>query len=183
MPRAIGLSGSAWILPTIIKSFGSSNIQNQTQPCSSGHLFTIGRRENLDPLNSARTMATPQGAVSKRRKFVADGVFYAELNEFFQRELAEEGYSGVEVRVTPTVTDISKCRVFCGLWLCSQSYLTFSSPNSHPCYSHTRSAWRTGPKNPGTHLSHPETLQIPGKQCIPVCRQSPEQRPICRCTV
>lgn len=36
-----------------------------------------------------------------------DGVFYAELNEFFQRELAEEGYSGVEVRVTPTVTDIS----------------------------------------------------------------------------
>ena len=37
-----------------------------------------------------------------------DGVFYAELNEFFQRELAEEGYSGVEVRVTPTVTDISE---------------------------------------------------------------------------
>ncbi|KAH8722506.1 ribosomal protein S3 [Phaeosphaeriaceae sp. PMI808] len=51
-------------------------------------------------------MATTQGAISKRRKFVADGVFYAELNEFFQRELAEEGYSGVEVRVTPTVTDI-----------------------------------------------------------------------------
>lgn len=52
-------------------------------------------------------MAATQGAISKRRKFVADGVFYAELNEFFQRELAEEGYSGVEVRVTPTVTDIS----------------------------------------------------------------------------
>ncbi|MCJ1244195.1 40S ribosomal protein S3 [Trapelia coarctata] len=50
--------------------------------------------------------ATQGGAISKRRKFVADGVFYAELNEFFQRELAEEGYSGVEVRVTPTVTDI-----------------------------------------------------------------------------
>merc|ERR1711939_113974 len=57
---------------------------------------------------SAQTaiMTTQQGAISKRRKFVADGVFYAELNEFFQRELAEEGYSGVEVRVTPTVTDI-----------------------------------------------------------------------------
>lgn len=59
------------------------------------------------------TMAQPAPApamsgvnISKRRKFVADGVFYAELNEFFQRELAEEGYSGVEVRVTPTVTDI-----------------------------------------------------------------------------
>ncbi|KAL8331845.1 hypothetical protein RB593_002291 [Gaeumannomyces tritici] len=51
-------------------------------------------------------MATPGAQISKRRKFVADGVFYAELNEFFQRELAEEGYSGVEVRVTPTVTDI-----------------------------------------------------------------------------
>ena len=51
--------------------------------------------------------SVPGASVSKRRKFVADGVFYAELNEFFQRELAEEGYSGVEVRVTPTVTDIS----------------------------------------------------------------------------
>ncbi|KLO92566.1 Uncharacterized protein Y057_12326 [Fusarium fujikuroi] len=51
-------------------------------------------------------MAHPGSQISKRRKFVADGVFYAELNEFFQRELAEEGYSGVEVRVTPTVTDI-----------------------------------------------------------------------------
>ena len=58
-------------------------------------------------------MAAAAGAaVSKRRKFVADGVFYAELNEFFQRELAEEGYSGVEVRVTPTVTDISKLRSY-----------------------------------------------------------------------
>lgn len=57
-------------------------------------------------------MAAVQGAMSKRRKFVADGVFYAELNEFFQRELAEEGYSGVEVRVTPTVTDISTFALF-----------------------------------------------------------------------
>lgn len=59
-------------------------------------------------------MSTAQGAISKRRKFVADGVFYAELNEFFQRELAEEGYSGVEVRVTPTVTDISMYTFFLG---------------------------------------------------------------------
>jgi small subunit ribosomal protein S3e len=51
--------------------------------------------------------AAQSQTISKRRKFVADGVFYAELNEFFTRELAEEGYSGVEVRVTPTVTDIS----------------------------------------------------------------------------
>merc|ERR1711924_399831 len=39
--------------------------------------------------------------VSKKRKFVADGVFYAELNELLIRELAEDGYSGVEIRQTP----------------------------------------------------------------------------------
>ncbi|KAG0014409.1 40S ribosomal protein S3 [Podila clonocystis] len=49
-------------------------------------------------------MASQQ--ITKKRKFVADGVFYAELNEFFQRELAAEGYSGVEVRVTPARTEI-----------------------------------------------------------------------------
>lgn len=63
-------------------------------------------------------MAAVQGAMSKRRKFVADGVFYAELNEFFQRELAEEGYSGVEVRVTPTVTDISTFALILILFSC-----------------------------------------------------------------
>jgi len=44
--------------------------------------------------------------VSKKRKFVADGVFYSELNEFLMRVLAEEGYAGVEVRVTPIRTEI-----------------------------------------------------------------------------
>ncbi|KAG2486605.1 hypothetical protein HYH03_014773 [Edaphochlamys debaryana] len=44
--------------------------------------------------------------ISKKRKFVADGVFYAELNELLTRELAEDGYSGVEVRVTPMRTEI-----------------------------------------------------------------------------
>jgi len=45
-------------------------------------------------------------AISKKKKFIGDGVFYAELNELLMRELAEEGYSGVEVRVTPTRTEI-----------------------------------------------------------------------------
>lgn len=39
-------------------------------------------------------------------QFVADGVFYAELNELLTRELAEDGYSGVEVRATPMRTEI-----------------------------------------------------------------------------
>ena len=37
---------------------------------------------------------------------VADGVFKAELNELLVRELAEDGYSGVEVRRTSTRTEI-----------------------------------------------------------------------------
>merc|ERR1712224_1100155 len=36
----------------------------------------------------------------------ADGVFYSELNEFLQRTLAEDGFSGAEVRVTPIRTEI-----------------------------------------------------------------------------
>ena len=51
-------------------------------------------------------MAASQTAISKKRKFVADGVFYSELNEFLQRTLSEDGYSGVEVRVTPIRTEI-----------------------------------------------------------------------------
>merc|ERR1711990_112633 len=49
-------------------------------------------------------MASAQ--ISKRRKFVADGVFYAELSEFFTRELSSEGYSGCEVRAAHARTEI-----------------------------------------------------------------------------
>jgi ribosomal protein uS3 len=45
-------------------------------------------------------------SVSKARKAVADGCFYAELNELLMRELGGEGYSGVEVRVTPMRTEV-----------------------------------------------------------------------------
>lgn len=44
--------------------------------------------------------------ISKKRKLVADGVFYAELNEFFTRELPEEGYAGCEVKIVPTKTEV-----------------------------------------------------------------------------
>ncbi|KAM3419169.1 hypothetical protein BST61_g5113 [Cercospora zeina] len=66
----------------------------------------VSCRSTIMQSTTAPAQAMSGVNISKRRKFVADGVFYAELNEFFQRELAEEGYSGVEVRVTPTVTDI-----------------------------------------------------------------------------
>jgi len=56
--------------------------------------------------NPPRPRKEKQVQISKKRKFVADGIFYAELNEFLQRELAEDGYSGVTVRVTPTRIEI-----------------------------------------------------------------------------
>jgi len=45
-------------------------------------------------------------AISKKRKFVADGVFRAELGEFLQHEISAEGYSGCDVRVTHARTEI-----------------------------------------------------------------------------
>merc|ERR1712203_295959 len=44
--------------------------------------------------------------ISKKRKFVNDGVFYSELNEFLTRVLGEDGYAGVEIRVTPIRTEV-----------------------------------------------------------------------------
>jgi len=44
--------------------------------------------------------------ISKARKFVADGIFYAELNHFLAVQLGEDGYSGVEIRTTPDKTEI-----------------------------------------------------------------------------
>lgn len=46
------------------------------------------------------------GPLSKKRSIIRDGVFYAELFEFLKRELAEDGFAGVEYRVTPQRTEI-----------------------------------------------------------------------------
>ena len=54
----------------------------------------------------SRRSSSMSTQISKKRKFVADGVFYAELNEMLTRELAEDGYAGVDVRVTPLRTEI-----------------------------------------------------------------------------
>jgi hypothetical protein len=43
---------------------------------------------------STPTMPANTQQVSKKRKFVADGVFRAELDEFLRRELGEDGYAG-----------------------------------------------------------------------------------------
>jgi len=48
-------------------------------------------------------MAVP---ITKKRKAVQDGIFKAELNNFLMKELAEDGYSGVEVRRTPARVEV-----------------------------------------------------------------------------
>jgi hypothetical protein len=40
--------------------------------------------------------------LSKRRQFVADGVFKAEIHQFFQRALVGAGYSGLIVKKSAT---------------------------------------------------------------------------------
>jgi len=74
--------------------------------------------------------------ISKKRKFVADGVFRAELNEFFTRELAEEGYSGCDVRVTHARTEV-RLLVFLAL----QYFLNITRLDHHPGDSHPRGPW------------------------------------------
>ena len=44
--------------------------------------------------------------INIKKKFVADGVFNAELNEFLQKTLGLEGYAGLEIRLTSTSTEI-----------------------------------------------------------------------------
>ena len=44
--------------------------------------------------------------INCKKKFVADGVFQAELNEFLCRTMGVEGYAGIEIRATSMSTEI-----------------------------------------------------------------------------
>jgi len=44
--------------------------------------------------------------VSKKRKFIKEGIFRSEINEFLRRMLAEDGYAGVEIKPRPECTQI-----------------------------------------------------------------------------
>lgn len=44
--------------------------------------------------------------MNKKKKFVADGVFQAELHSFLSRALTDAGYAGFIVRTTPVKTEI-----------------------------------------------------------------------------
>ena len=44
--------------------------------------------------------------LNTKKKFVADGVFNAELNAFLTNVLGQHGYAGIEVRATSVSTEI-----------------------------------------------------------------------------
>jgi len=44
--------------------------------------------------------------LNTKKKFIADGVFNAELNCFLTKVLGQEGYAGIEVRATSVSTEI-----------------------------------------------------------------------------
>ena len=44
--------------------------------------------------------------MNKKKKFVADGVFHAELHAFLSKALKTAGYAGIQIRVTPVQTEI-----------------------------------------------------------------------------
>ena len=62
-----------------------------SRECPQISLDTFKMEKSVRPLHVAQ--------VTKKRKFVAEGIFYAELNEFLTRELAEDNFGGLEVEV------------------------------------------------------------------------------------
>jgi hypothetical protein len=116
--------------------------------------------------------------VSKKHKFVgnfstdsvpadprqvADGVFRAELGEFFMRELAEEGYSGCDVRVTHARTEVSLCLF--------QITVTQRSSDHHPRHPHSGSPRCQGSPHPRADRSRSKAFQVPREQSRALCRK------------
>merc|ERR1711981_31515 len=65
-----------------------------------GNLQKITKTTKISNMAAEAQQATRP--ISKKHLFVRDGLFKAELDEFFKRELAEDGYSGVIVRKSKT---------------------------------------------------------------------------------
>jgi small subunit ribosomal protein S3e len=59
--------------------------------------------------------------INTKKKFIADGVFQAELNEFLQSTLGMEGYAGIEIRATSVNTEIRVRAAKCNELLAKQT--------------------------------------------------------------
>merc|ERR1711881_366616 len=64
----------------------------------------MGKRNNKRIKKILKSCQTKK--INNKKKFVADGVFNAELNAFLSKALVSAGYAGIEVRVTPVKTEI-----------------------------------------------------------------------------
>jgi hypothetical protein len=95
---------TSWCLKSIEINDLASNHRGPTIQ-QAFHLVSINRHR-LSNCFSLLTSKQNSNTIFSSFQFVAAGVFKAELNEFLTRELAEDGYSGVEVRVTPSRTEI-----------------------------------------------------------------------------
>jgi hypothetical protein len=99
--------------------------------------------------------------ISKKRKFVADGVFRAELGEFFTRELAEEGYSGCEVRVTHARTEVSINSNHSPYVLVFRQFAQISLLDYHSRHPHSRSLRRERSPYPRAYIIGSKAFQVP----------------------
>jgi hypothetical protein len=129
-------------------------------------------------------------SISKKRKFVADGVFRAELGEFFTRELSEEGYSGCEVRVTHARTEVRHRRRLISspidLFLLSTSdRLTFNrrQTDHYPRNAHAGGAGRERKAHSRAHIARPEAVQVPRGLARALRRKGPPPWSLCRRTM
>lgn len=131
--------------------------------------------------------------ISKKRKFVADGVFRAELGEFFTRELSEEGYSGCEVRVTHARTEVrchyptSTCPT-----LRSNRHSQFGGRGGgvgctkidyYPRDAYAGSARREGKAYSRAHVARSEEVQVPRGLARTLRRKGSTPRSLRRCTM
>jgi len=118
---------------------------------------------------------------------VADGVFFAELNEMLTRELAEDGYSGVEVRVTPMRTEIiiRATRTQNVLGMCDSATpfrLQLQNSSGLVVESGVSVAFRReGQEDQGTYFCGSEALQLPGGRRRALRREGEQPRPLRHC--
>ncbi|KAF0989028.1 hypothetical protein HZS_6117 [Henneguya salminicola] len=70
--------------------------------CKNCNLFICAVAKKISVLTVSKMVVN----ISKKKLFIKNGLLFAELNCFFQRSLAEEGYVGLEIRPRGTNTDI-----------------------------------------------------------------------------
>ena len=129
-------------------------------------------------------MASASANISKKRKHVAEGVFRAELDGYLRKELAEDGYSGVEVRITPKV-DFQNFQNYKNLnsrkTVCKKIFL--ANWDHHPRYPNPERLGRQGQANSRTDRFGPEAIPDQGRRRRALRREGRQPRSLRYCSV